>query len=65
MAKATSTKDRAEQKVWLRQAAEGNLGPYSKMPAQLQKDLKANKTLYNLAVKNGVAPAPRKTTTKK
>ena len=65
MANATNGRERSEQKVWLKRAAEGRLGPYKDMPAQLQKDLRANKTLWTQAVKNGVVSGAKKTTTKK
>lgn len=61
MAKATNARERSDQQVMLRQAADGKLGAYKDMPTQMQKDLRANKTLWARAVKNGVAPGARKT----
>ena len=60
MARATNARERSAQKEMLRQAAEGQMGKFKDMPPQMQKDLRANKTLYDRAVKNGVAPAERK-----
>lgn len=65
MPKATNTKERNDQRVMLRQAADGKLGAYKDMPSQMQKDLRADKALWARAVKNGVAPGAKKTTTKK
>lgn len=65
MPKATNARERSDQQVMLRQAADGKMGAYKDMPPQMQKDLRANKTLWARAVKNGVAPGVRKTTTKK
>ena len=65
MAKATNARERSAQQVMLRQAADGKLGPYREMPQQMQKDLRANKALWERAIKNGVAPGAKKTTTKK
>lgn len=65
MAKATNSRERSAQMEMLRQAADGQMGPINKLPAEMQKDLRANKTLWARAVKNGVASGARKTTTKK
>ncbi len=65
MAKATNVRERSDQREMLRQAAEGEMGPLKNLPPQMQKDLRANKTLWARAVKNGVAPGTKKQTTKK
>lgn len=65
MAMTKNPREKKMQMEMLRQAAEGQMGPIKKLPAEMQKDLKANKALWARAVKNGVAPASRGTTSKK
>ena len=64
MARLTNPRERGQQQAMLREAANGAFGSFKNMPPQMQKDLRANKTLYAQAVKNGVAPAAKKPATK-
>ncbi len=56
MAKATNGRERSDQMIWLRRAAEGKL---PRVTPEMKKDLMANKELRQLAVKNGVLPASK------